>query len=87
MAARPPPIGTARLKATWWIVLTPTQTRERRSDERPAPDILTVDIDRYVEHHRKRLDPFDAAGKSLWVSSRTSHPLSYLGVEKVDAES
>ena len=72
-----------RMKDTWWIVLTPTQTKEKRSDERPVPDILTAYIDQYVKHYRKSLDPLDRAGNFLWVSSRTAQPLSYLGVEKI----
>jgi len=72
-----------QVKNSWWIVLTPTQTKEKRSDERPVPDILTGYLDQYVEHHRKMLDPFDSADNFLWVSSRTSQPLSYLGVEKL----
>jgi site-specific recombinase XerD len=71
-----------QVKNSWWIVLTGSQTKEKRSDERPVPDILTGYIDQYVEHHRKMLDPFDSADNFLWVS-RTSQPLSYLGVEKL----
>jgi hypothetical protein len=72
-----------RIENTWWIVLTPAETKEKRSDERPIPDILTRYIDRYVECYRKTLDPTGRVDKAVWVSSRTAKPMSYLGIEKV----
>jgi hypothetical protein len=51
-----------RVQDSWWIVLTPAQTKEKRSDERPVPGLLTGYIDQYVEHHRKLLDPWERAG-------------------------
>lgn len=72
-----------RVERTWWIVLSAAQTKEKRPDERPVPDVLTRYIDRYIEHHRKMLDPFAMAGNSVWVSSRSARPMSYLGIERV----
>ena len=37
---------------TWWIVLTAAETKEKRADERPAPQELTASIERYLEIYR-----------------------------------
>jgi site-specific recombinase XerD len=77
-------IGTTltRVEDTWWIVLSPSETKEKRSDERPVPDILTRYIDGYVARYRTALDPTGRAGNALWIS-RTAQPMSYIGIEKV----
>src|SRR5262249_13372767 len=41
-----------QVKSSWWIVLPASETKERRADERPAPDFLTQWIDRYLKDHR-----------------------------------
>jgi hypothetical protein len=47
--------------------------------------LIALDVGgaRYIEHHRKMLDPFEMAGNSVWVSSRAARPMSYPGIERV----
>src|SRR5947209_15660196 len=78
-AARKIGESLVRVKDGWWIVLTPSQTKEKRSDERPVPEILTRYIDQYVEHYRKQITRLDPAGDSLWVSSRSAEPFELSG--------
>ena len=41
-----------KIKDRWWIVLSASETKERRADERPLPELLTPVIDRYLDQHR-----------------------------------
>ena len=54
---------------TWWIVLTAAETKEKRADERPAPQELTASIERYLEISR----PILAGGKSRGQRSLVCH--------------
>jgi integrase len=61
----------------WWIVLSPSETKERRADERPIDELLTSYIDRYLSQYRPALarsdDPPSAA---LWLSSLDGTPIT-----------
>jgi integrase len=49
----------------WWIFLDRSETKTKRSDERPLPSVLTSLLDRWVSHWRMFfLSPADA----LWPS-------------------
>jgi integrase len=49
----------------WWIFLDRSETKTKRSDERPVPPVLTSLLDRWVSHWRMFfLNPVDA----LWPS-------------------
>jgi hypothetical protein len=73
-------IGRSFVKVgeTWWIVLTASETKEGRADERPAPDFLTPEIDHYLEIYRpilaKRSTDFS---KALWLTSDGGRPMTY----------
>lgn len=68
---------------SWWIVLTATDTKERRPDERRVPDFLSASLERYRSHYRVILGRSDNPPGSFWLSSNDGRPLSYLGVESI----
>jgi len=37
-----------KIRGQWWIVLSATETKEKRADERPINELLTSIIDRYT---------------------------------------
>jgi integrase len=41
-----------QIHGTWWIVLSATETKENRPDERPIDELLTPVIDRYLSRYR-----------------------------------
>jgi site-specific recombinase XerD len=73
----------AQVNERWWIVLTASDTKERRPDERPVESYLTSWINRYIVTHRPVLARTDGACGSLWVSSNDGRPMTYSAVEKV----
>jgi integrase len=72
----------AEIKGRWWIVLSASETKENRPDERPVHELLNPAIDRYLTHYRPIL--LARAGNpssALWLSSNDGAPMSYSGVE------
>lgn len=58
------------IHGTWWIVLSASETKEKRADERPINELLKPVIDRYIDQHRSVLARSDGASSALWLSSR-----------------
>ena len=58
------------IHGTWWIVLSASETKEKRADERPINELLKPVIDRYIGQHRPVLARSDGASSALWLSSR-----------------
>ena len=58
------------IHGTWWIVLSASETKEKRADERPINELLKPVIDRYIDQHRPVLARSDGASSALWFSSR-----------------
>ena len=54
----------------WWIVLSASETKEKRADERPINELLKPVIDRYLGQHRLVLARSHRASSALWLSSR-----------------
>ncbi len=52
----------------WWIVLTAAETKEKREDERPAPEELTKAIERYLEIYRPMLARGNSGSNALWMA-------------------
>lgn len=52
----------------WWIVLTAAETKEKREDERPAPEELTYSIGRYLEIYRPILARGKTGSNALWMA-------------------
>ena len=43
-----------KIKGCWWIVLSASETKEKRPDERRVNELLTPAIDRYLGRYRPR---------------------------------
>ena len=59
----------------WWILLTAAETKEKRPDERPAPEELTPFIKRYLDTYRPILAG-DTETDALWLAM-DNKPMSY----------
>jgi integrase len=75
------------IKGSWWIVLSASDTKEGRPDERRIDDLLQPALDRYLKKYR----PLLLAGPNtpplaLWLSSNGGAAMSYSGVERVITE-
>jgi integrase len=51
------------ISGKWWIILSASETKENRADERPVDDLLTSIIQHYIREHRPVL-----AQTSSWPS-------------------
>jgi integrase len=60
----------------WWIVLSASETKEKRPDERPVNELLTPIIDRYLGQYRPVLARTDTPPPALWLSSNDGAPIS-----------
>jgi site-specific recombinase XerD len=62
-------IGRSLIKIDdkWWIVLTATETKEKRADERPIEDEIGVALDKYLEVYRAILCRSTANTNTLWL--------------------
>ena len=65
-----------QIHGTWWIVLSASETKEKRPDERPIDELLTPVIDRYLGQHRPVLARTDNPPSALWLSSNDGAPMS-----------
>ena len=74
------------IKGSWWIVLSASETKERRPDERRIDDLLQPALDRYLKSYRPFLAGSDQSTKSLWLSSNDGASMSYAGVERALTE-
>jgi integrase len=71
------------IKGSWWIVLSASETKEGRPDERRVDDLLQPALDRYLKRHRPFLAGADHSTAALWLSSNDGASMSYSGVERV----
>ncbi len=75
------------IKGSWWIVLSASETKEGRPDERRIDDLLQPALDRYLKKYRPLLAGEDQSTvAALWLSSNDGAPMSYAGVERVITE-
>ena len=70
------------VKTSWWIVLSASETKEGRPDERPVPEFLNQWIGRYLDTHRPALARKNDVGSALWLSSNHGTALTYSAVER-----
>ncbi len=75
-----------KVNNSWWIVLSASETKEKRPDERPVDPCLNPCIDRYLDVHRPVLARTDNAPASLWLSSNDGRAMTYNAVERVIKE-
>src|SRR5260221_10863130 len=71
------------IKGSWWIVLSASETKEDRPDERRIDDLLQPALDRYHRKYRPVLAGTDQSTiAALWLSSNDGAPMSYDGVAR-----
>jgi integrase len=64
------------LHGTWWIVLSASETKERRPDERPVNELLSLVIDRYLDQHRPVLARSNKFATAFWLSANHCGPIN-----------
>jgi integrase len=74
------------IKDSWWIVLSASETKEGRPDERRIDDLLQPALYRYLKKFRPFLAGADQSTTALWLSSNDGASMSYAGVERVLTE-
>jgi site-specific recombinase XerD len=57
-----------KVRGKWWILLSASETKENRPDERPVDELLTPVIDRYLDQHRRVLARTNNPPSALWLS-------------------
>ena len=72
-----------KIHGTWWIVLSASETKENRADERRINELLTPGIARYLGQHRPVLARTKNPPSALWLSSRSGAPMSARSVSYV----
>src|SRR5262249_31927723 len=60
----------------WWIVLSASETKENRADERPVNELLTPAIDCYLGQHRRVMARSDNPPSALWLSANDGAPIT-----------
>ncbi|HEU0151017.1 MAG TPA: tyrosine-type recombinase/integrase, partial [Bradyrhizobium sp.] len=74
------------IKSSWWFVLSASETKVNRPDERRIDDLLKPALDRYLEKYRPWLAGADQSTAALWLSSNDGTPMSYAGVASATTE-
>jgi integrase len=64
-----------KIHGTWWIVLSASETKENRADERPIDELLSPFIDRYLDHYRPVLARSNNPPSALWLSGNDGTPI------------
>jgi integrase len=75
------------IKGAWWIVLSASETKEGRPDERRVDDLLVPALGRYLTKYRPVLAGGDqSAVAALWLSSNDGAPMTYDGIARAITE-
>jgi integrase len=64
-----------KINGTWWIVLSASETKEKRPDERPINELLTPAIDRYLGQYRPVLARANNSSSALWLCCNNGAPI------------
>jgi integrase len=64
-----------KINGTWWIVLSASETKEKRPDERPINELLTPVIDLYLGQYRPVLARADNSSSALWLCYNNGAPI------------
>jgi integrase len=64
-----------KINDRWWIVLSASETKERRPDERPINELLTPAIEGYLRQYRPVLARADNSSSALWLSCKYGAPI------------
>ncbi len=65
-----------KIRGIWWIVLSASETKENRVDERPIDELLTPVIERYLGQYRPVLARSDNGPSALWLSANAGCPIT-----------
>ena len=65
-----------KIRGKWWIVLSASDTKEKRADERRVPEVLAPFIDRYLSLYRPVLARSDNKVSALWLSANDGTPIT-----------
>jgi integrase len=71
------------IHGAWWIVLSASETKENRADERPIDELLIPLIDRYLGQHRPVLARSGNPPPALWLSAKCGVPITAKEVANV----
>jgi site-specific recombinase XerD len=74
------------IKGSWWIVLSASETKEGRHDERQVDDLLQPVLNCYLRKYRPALAGADQSPAALWLSSNDGNPMTYDGVARAITE-
>ena len=72
-----------KVRGKWWILLSASETKENRPDERPVDELLTPVIDRYLDQHRRVLARTHNQPSAFWLSSSNGMPMMGASVRGV----
>jgi site-specific recombinase XerD len=72
-----------KIRGRWWIVLSATETKEKRADERRVNELLTPFIERYLDKYRPVLLGPGSPHSALWLSSRHGARLTEKYIERL----
>jgi integrase len=64
-----------KINGAWWIVLSASETKEKRPDERPINELLTPAIDRYLGQYRPVLARAGNSSSALWLCCNNGAPI------------
>ena len=71
-----------QVKGRWWIVLSASETKEGRPDERPVDPSILPALEAYLRIHRPILARASDQSRALWLASNTGEAMGYSAVEK-----
>jgi integrase len=72
-----------QIQRRYWIVLSASETKESRRDERPIDELLTPFIQRYLGQYRPVLASEKNRPSALWLERTRGGPMSYVQVARV----
>jgi len=64
-----------KIRGEWWMVLSASETKEKRADERRVHELLAPFTDRYLSHYRPLLAQSDNVS-ALWLSAKDGTPIT-----------
>ncbi len=69
-----------KIDGWWWIVLSATETKESRPDERRIDNLIAPSLEMYLRKYRPLLEGRHAKSNGLWLSSLNGNPMTYHAV-------
>ena len=72
-----------KIRGRWWILLSASETKEKRPDERPVNMLLTPIIDRYISEYRPVLARSASGSAAFWLSPNDGAPITAKEIARV----